>query len=41
MDKRDEALSLARDFERDGFRVPNLYERFWRLQGGMRQRILR
>ena len=33
MDKRDEALSLARDFERDGFRVPNLYERFWRLQG--------
>ena len=33
MDKRDEALSLARDFERDGFRVPGLYERFWRLQG--------
>ena len=33
MDKRDEALSLARDFERDGFRVPSLYERFWRLQG--------
>ena len=33
MSKRDEALSLARDFERDGFRVPDLYERFWRLQG--------
>lgn len=33
MGKRDEALSLARDFERDGFRVPDLYERFWRLQG--------
>ena len=33
MAKRDEALSLARDFERDGFRVPGLYERFWRLQG--------
>ena len=33
MDKRDEALSLARDFERDGFRVPGLYERFWLLQG--------
>ena len=33
MGKRDEALSLARDFERDGFRVPSLYERFWRLQG--------
>ena len=33
MDKRDEALSLARDFERDGFSMPNLYERFWRLQG--------
>ncbi len=33
MDKRDEALNLARDFERDGFRVPDLYERFWRLQG--------
>ncbi|WP_297917324.1 hypothetical protein, partial [uncultured Campylobacter sp.] len=33
MDKRDEALNLARDFERDGFRVPGLYERFWRLQG--------
>ena len=33
MGKRDEALNLARDFERDGFRVPNLYERFWRLQG--------
>ena len=33
MGKRDEALSLARDFERDGFRVPGLYERFWRLQG--------
>ena len=33
MDKRDETLSLARDFERDGFRVSGLYERFWRLQG--------
>ena len=33
MGKRDEALSLARDFERDGFRVPSLYERFWQLQG--------
>ncbi|WP_299085462.1 hypothetical protein [uncultured Campylobacter sp.] len=32
MGKRDEALSLARDFERDGFRVSSLYERFWRLQ---------
>ncbi|WP_299190658.1 hypothetical protein [uncultured Campylobacter sp.] len=33
MDKRDEALNLARDFERDGFSIPNLYERFWQLQG--------
>ena len=33
MGKRDEALGLARDFERDGFRMPDLYERFWRLQG--------
>ena len=33
MGKRDEALNLARDFERDGFRVTDLYERFWRLQG--------
>ena len=33
MDKKNEALSLARDFERDGFRVPGLYERFWWLQG--------
>lgn len=33
MDKRDEALNLARDFEHDGFSMPNLYERFWRLQG--------
>ena len=33
MDKRNEALSLAQDFERDGFRVPGLYERFWQLQG--------
>lgn len=33
MNKRDEALSLARDFERDGFSMPDLYERFWRLQG--------
>ena len=33
MDKRDKALNLARDFERDGFSMPDLYERFWRLQG--------
>ena len=33
MAANDEALSLARDFERDGFRVTDLYERFWRLQG--------
>ena len=33
MAANDEALSLARDFERDGFKVPDLYERFWRLQG--------
>ena len=33
MDKRDEALNLAQDFERDGFSMPDLYERFWRLQG--------
>lgn len=33
MGKRDEALGLAQDFERDGFSMPNLYERFWRLQG--------
>ncbi len=33
MGKRDEALSLVQDFERDGFRMPDLYERFWRLQG--------
>ena len=33
MAANDEALSLARDFERDGFRVPGLYEQFWRLQG--------
>ena len=33
MGKRDEALNLARDFERDGFSMPGLYERFWRLQG--------
>nr|WP_315060102.1 hypothetical protein [uncultured Campylobacter sp.] len=33
MGKRDKALNLARDFERDGFRVPGLYERFWQLQG--------
>lgn len=33
MGKQDEALSLARDFECDGFRVPGLYERFWQLQG--------
>lgn len=33
MGKRDEALNLARDFERDGFRVSDLYERFWQLQG--------
>ena len=33
MGKRDEALNLARDFECDGFRVPDLYEWFWQLQG--------
>ena len=33
MAANDEALSLARDFERDGFSMPGLYERFWRLQG--------
>ncbi|WP_297880866.1 hypothetical protein [uncultured Campylobacter sp.] len=33
MDKRDEALKLAQDFARDGFSMPGLYERFWRLQG--------
>ena len=33
MGKRDEALGLVRDFERDGFSIPGLYERFWRLQG--------
>ena len=33
MAANDEALSLARDFERDGFSMPDLYERFWRLQG--------
>ena len=33
MAANDEALNLARDFERDGFRMPDLYERFWRLQG--------
>jgi len=33
MGKRDEALNLALDFERDGFSMPGLYERFWRLQG--------
>lgn len=33
MGKRDEALNLTLDFERDGFRVPGLYERFWQLQG--------
>ena len=33
MAANDEALSLARDFECDGFRVADLYERFWRLQG--------
>jgi|GEM_PF-2005273 len=33
MGKRDEALNLARDFERDGFSMPGLYERFWQLQG--------
>jgi putative uncharacterized protein (fragment) len=33
MGKRDEALGLVRYFERDGFSIPGLYERFWRLQG--------
>ena len=33
MAANDEALNLARDFERDGFKVADLYERFWRLQG--------
>ena len=33
MAANDEALNLARDFERDGFSMPDLYERFWRLQG--------
>ena len=33
MGKRDEALNLALDFERDGISMPGLYERFWRLQG--------
>lgn len=33
MAANDEALSLAQDFERDGFKVADLYERFWRLQG--------
>ena len=33
MTANDEALNLARDFERDGFSMPDLYERFWRLQG--------
>ena len=33
MSKQDEALALARDFEREGFGVPDLYERFWRLKG--------
>ena len=33
MSKQDEALALARDFERECFGAPDLYERFWRLQG--------
>ena len=33
MSKQDEALALARDFEREGFGASDLYERFWRLQG--------
>ena len=33
MSKQDEALALARDFEREGFGGSDLYERFWRLQG--------
>ena len=33
MSKQDEALALARDFEREGFGAPDLYERFWRLKG--------
>ena len=33
MAANDEALRLAQDFARDGFSMPDLYERFWRLQG--------
>ena len=33
MSKQDEALALARDFEREGFGASDLYERFWRLKG--------
>ena len=33
MSNQDEALALARDFEREGFGAPDLYERFWRLKG--------
>nr|WP_314888335.1 hypothetical protein [uncultured Campylobacter sp.] len=33
MSKQDEVLALARDFEREGFGAPDLYERFWRLKG--------
>ena len=33
MGKQDEALALARDFEREGFGASDLYERFWRLKG--------
>ena len=33
MAANDEALGLAQDFERDGFKVADLYERFWQLQG--------
>ena len=33
MSNQDEALALARDFEREGFGASDLYERFWRLKG--------
>ncbi len=33
MAANDEALNLALNFERDGFSMPCIYERFWRLQG--------
>ena len=33
MSKQEDALALARDFEREGFDTPDLYERFWQLKG--------